>query len=228
MRSADCGLHMIAVVDYHMGNLRSVEKGLEKVGFEAVITSSPQKILDAQAIVLPGVGAFRDCMRNLERLGLIESILQCIRKGKPFLGICLGTQVLFSESEEFGIHPGLGIIKGKVRRFPEGMTGGSKNKADSSVIKLKIPHMGWNTILRVRESPLVKKIEDNAHFYFVHSYYVDPEEKDWVIATTTYGIEFASMVGKDHIFACQFHPEKSQSVGLAVLKNFGDFAGSMD
>jgi glutamine amidotransferase len=213
---------IIAVVDYHMGNLRSVQKGLEKVGFQAVITSSPQKILDAQAVVLPGVGAFRDCMRNLERLGLIESILQSIRKGKPFLGICLGTQVLFSESEEFGVHPGLGIIQGKVKRFPDGMTTFTQSKSDGSLIRLKVPHMGWNTVRLKKDSPLLRGIEDNAHFYFVHSYYVDPEEKDWVVATSTYGIEFASIVGKDHIFACQFHPEKSQGLGLSVLKNFGD------
>jgi len=212
---------MIAVVDYHMGNLRSVQKGLEKVGFEAVITSSPQKILDAQAIVLPGVGAFHDCMRNLERLGLIESILQCIRKGKPFLGICLGTQILFSESEEFGIHLGLGIIRGKVRRFPEGMKVVSQGNSNRSLIRLKIPHMGWNTVKARKDSPLLKGLEDNAHFYFVHSYYVDPEERDWVVATTQYGIEFASVVGRDHIFACQFHPEKSQKLGLSLLKNFG-------
>jgi glutamine amidotransferase len=217
---------MIAVVDYHMGNLRSVQKGLERVGFQAVITSSPQKILDAQAVVLPGVGAFRDCMKNLEQLGLIESILQCIRRGKPFLGICLGTQVLFSESEEFGINPGLGIIRGKVKRFPEGMTEISQDRSEGSSIRLKIPHMGWNTVKTKKDSPLLRGIEDNAYFYFVHSYYVDPEEKDWIIATTSYGIEFASMVGKDHIFASQFHPEKSQHVGLVVLKNFGDFVNS--
>jgi len=217
---------MIAVVDYHMGNLRSVEKGLEKVGCEAVVTSSPQKILDAQAVVLPGVGAFRDCMKNLERLGLIESIHTCIRTGKPFLGICLGTQVLFSEGEEFGTHPGLGIIQGRVRRFPEHMTGDPRKAAGSAPVRLKVPHMGWNTVTYKKDSPLLRGIEDDSYFYFVHSYYVEPEEKDWIVATTSYGIEFASIVGKDNIIACQFHPEKSQSLGLRVLKNFGDLVSS--
>jgi glutamine amidotransferase len=219
---------MIAVVDYHMGNLRSVQKGLEKVGFEALITSSPQKVMDAQAVVLPGVGAFRDCMKNLESLGLLGSIITCIRDGKPFLGICLGTQVLFSESEEFGSHEGIGIIKGRVKRFPENMMAESTNpKSDGSYVRLKVPHMGWNTVSSKKDSPLFKGIEDNSYFYFVHSYYVEPEEKDWIIATTNYGIEFASVVGKDHIFTCQFHPEKSQSLGLKVLKNFGDFVNSV-
>jgi glutamine amidotransferase len=219
---------MIAVVDYHMGNLRSVQKGLEKVGCKAEITSSPQKILDAQAIVLPGVGAFRDCMKNLEHLGLIESILTGIRAGKPFLGICLGTQVLFSESEEFGTHSGLGIIKGKVRRFSEGTAAVSNSEPEGPSNRLKVPHMGWNTIQSRKDSPLLRGIADSSYFYFVHSYYVDPEEKDWIVANTTYGIEFASIVGKDNIFACQFHPEKSQNVGLAILKNFGDFVNFMD
>jgi glutamine amidotransferase len=226
LRSADCGMHMIAVIDYHMGNLRSVQKGIEKVGFDAVITSSPQKILDAEAIVLPGVGAFQDCMKNLDRLGLIGSIIECIRGGKPFLGICLGTQILFSESEEFGSHEGLGIIKGKVKRFPGNMECNFK-KPDEPSIRLKIPHMGWNTVKIKKESLILGGIGDNPYFYFVHSYYVEPEEEDWIIATTNYGIEFASLVGRDHIFACQFHPEKSQGLGLKVLKNFGDFVSSV-
>ena len=217
---------MIAVVDYHMGNLRSVQKGLEKVGCKAVVTSSPQKILDAQAVVLPGVGAFQDCMKNLERLGLIESIHTCLRTGKPFLGICLGTQVLFSEGEEFGIHPGLGIIQGRVRRFPEHMTGDPRKASGSAPVRLKVPHMGWNTVTHKKDSPLLRGIEDNSYFYFVHSYYVEPEDNAWIVAITSYGIEFASIVGKDNIIACQFHPEKSQSLGLRVLKNFGDLVSS--
>ena len=208
---------MIAVIDYGMGNLRSVQKGLEKAGHAATVTSSPQAILDAGALVLPGVGAFKDCIRSLEKLNLIEPILQSVRGGKPFLGICLGLQILFTESEEFGTTPGLHLIPGTVVRFAQDDTPGAE--------RLKIPHMGWNTISQRGKVPIFNGVEDGSFFYFVHSYYVVPEDTSIIATTTGYGIEFTSSIQKDNIFACQFHPEKSQGVGLRLLKNFGTWAG---
>lgn len=206
---------MIAVVDYGMGNLRSVHKALEKVGYTACVTSSPRKIRDASAIVLPGVGAFKDCIVNLEKLKLIEPILQSVRSGKPFLGICLGLQVLFTESEEFGKTPGLDVIEGRVVHFSQ--------DDNPTVNRLKIPHMGWNSLSLKKTIPIFNKIEDGSFFYFVHSYYVAPDDTAVIATTTSYGIEFTSSIQKDNIFACQFHPEKSQQVGLQLLKNFGTF-----
>jgi glutamine amidotransferase len=200
---------MIAVVDYGMGNLRSVEKALQKVGAEALVTSDARKILNSEGVVLPGVGAFRDCMRNLREYGLIDPLYQFIQSGRPFLGICLGLQLLFTQSEEFGPHKGLGLIKGRVVRFP-------------NLPELKVPHMGWNTLSIKRKVPLLKGIEDGSYFYFVHSYYVIPENDDITATTTHYGVEFVSSIRKDNIFACQFHPEKSQKLGLRILKRFGD------
>ena len=208
---------MIAVIDYGMGNLRSVQKALEKTGHAALVTSSPQAIRDAYALVLPGVGAFRDCIRNLEELNLIDPIVQSVQSGKPFLGICLGLQVLFTESGEFGTTPGLNLIPGRVVRFAQRDTPGAE--------RLKIPHMGWNTISLRGEAPVFRGIKDGSFFYFVHSYYVVPEDTAVIAATTGYGIEFTSSIQKDNIFACQFHPEKSQEVGLRLLKNFGAWAG---
>ncbi len=199
---------MIAVIDYGMGNLRSVEKGFLKVGVDAKVVSDPQSVNDADAVVLPGVGAFRDCMRNLDQMKLIEPILKSIRKGKPYLGICLGLQMLFTESEEFGIYKGLDVLKGKVVRFQ---------------IDLKVPHMGWNTVRVLRRPPIFDEIDDNSYFYFVHSYYVLPYDDGITAGITDYGINFTSMVWKDNIVATQFHPEKSQETGLKILKNFGDF-----
>lgn len=204
---------MIAVVDYGMGNLRSVHKALETIGCNAQVTRNPQQILDARSIVLPGVGAFKDCIRNLKRFNLIEPILHSINVGKPFLGICLGLQILFTIGEEFGETPGLNLIKGKVVRF---------SVKDSSVpTRLKIPHMGWNSITIKKDLPLFQGIEDGSFFYFVHSYYVVPDDEDVIATTTHYGIEFTSGIQQENIFACQFHPEKSQQVGLRLLKNFG-------
>jgi glutamine amidotransferase len=204
---------LIAVVDYGMGNLRSVHKALEKAGCEVVVTSSSRKIGDAHALVLPGVGAFRDCIRNLEKLNLIEPLLTSIEKGKPFLGICLGLQILFTESEEFGATQGLNLIEGRVVRFPKG--------SDTLATRLKIPHMGWNSISLKKNLPLLSGIEDGSFFYFVHSYYVLPEDESVVATTTSYGLEFASSIQRENIFACQFHPEKSQQVGLQLLRSFG-------
>ena len=199
---------MIAIVDYGMGNLRSVEKGFLKVGVDAKVVTDSKAVDNADAVVLPGVGAFRDCMKNLEEMSLTEAILRSIQKGKPYLGICLGLQVLFTESEEFGIHKGFDILKGKVVRFQ---------------INLKVPHMGWNNAKIQRRPPIFDGIQDEAFFYFVHSYYVVPDDNNIVATTTDYGITFASMVWKENIFATQFHPEKSQETGLKILKNFGDF-----
>ena len=204
---------MIAIIDYGMGNLRSVQKGFEKVGFEAVVTSDPKVVLEAERIVLPGVGAFPDCMRNLEQGGFVDPLLKVLQEGRPFLGICLGLQLLFTESEEFGTHKGLNVIPGRVVRFPEGMVEGDE--------ELKVPHMGWNQLSVKRRPPAFEGISDGANFYFVHSYYVQPEDASVIATTTSYGIEFCSSIWKENIVATQFHPEKSQDKGLAILRNFG-------
>ncbi len=197
----------IVIIDYGMGNLRNVQKGFEKIGFEAELTRSKKEIEKASAIVLPGVGAFKDCMENLEKYGLIEPLLRSIEKGKPYLGICLGLQILYSESEEFGSHKGLDLIKGKVVRF----------RPDP---EHKVPHMGWNTIEKEKEVPVLQGVESGDFFYFVHSYYVIPEEAKWISTLTTYGKPFVSSIWKENLFATQFHPEKSQQKGLRVLENF--------
>jgi len=207
---------MIAIIDYDMGNLRSVAKAFEKVGARARVTRDPGVITDASHVVLPGVGAFRDCMANLDEFNLITPILNSVKSGKPFLGICLGLQLLFDESMEFGRHKGLGIIKGSVVRFPA--------SADANGLELKVPHMGWNDIRIMKGSALFNGIHDGAYFYFVHSYYTAPEDPGVTLTTTSYGLEFTSAIEKDNIMACQFHPEKSQRVGLKMLKNFSELA----
>ena len=209
---------MIAIIDYGMGNLRSVQKGFEKVGHNAIVTSDQATIMDASHVVLPGVGAFPDCMRNLEEKGLLDIVPKVINSGRPFLGICLGLQLLFTESEEFGIHKGLDIIKGRVVKFDF-----SAQSLEAS--HLKVPHMGWNTVAVKRRPPAMEGIDEGAYFYFVHSYYVVPEDEKVVATTTAYGVEFASSIWKDNLFATQFHPEKSQEKGLRILKNFGDIKG---
>lgn len=196
---------MIAIIDYGVGNLRSVQKALERVGATAIVTDDPAALDAAQGVVLPGVGAFGDGMANLRARGLIEPLLRQVWQDKPLLGICLGMQLLFEESEEMGHHRGLGLLPGRVPRFPEG--------------DLKVPHIGWNQ-LRITECELLDGITDGAHAYFVHSYYVAPEDPADVLATTEYGLEFASVVGRGTIFGAQFHPEKSQDVGLRLLSNF--------
>lgn len=211
---------MIAIVDYGMGNLRSVQKAFEFVGHEAVVTRAPQVISDASHVVLPGVGAFADCMANLERYGLIEPIQRSIASGKPFLGICLGLQLLFTESEEFGVHKGLDIVPGKVRRFPAGDGSSGSNR---SVSRLKVPHIGWNALAIQREAPPLRGVEAGAHVYFVHSYYVEPLDPLVTSTVTEYGVSFVSSIWRQNIFACQFHPEKSQSVGLRIVRNFGEW-----
>lgn len=205
---------MIAIVDYGMGNIRSVEKAFIKVGADVRITANPRVISDAKGVVLPGVGAFKDCMRNLDNLRLLESITKEIGKGKPYLGICLGLQILFSESEEFGLCKGMDVFGGKVVKFRFDAAQGEGRGV------MKIPHMGWNTARLLRKPPIFEGIRDSAYFYFVHSYYVVPADEDIVAARTDYGIDFVSMVWKDNVFATQFHPEKSQETGLKILKGF--------
>jgi len=199
---------MIAVIDYGMGNLRSVSKALESVGANVKVTSDPKEIDSAGAIVLPGVGAFKRAMTNLEELNIIPSIRKSIDENKPFLGICLGLQLLFTESEEHGTHKGLDIIKGRVKKFSTG---------------LKVPHMGWNQI-RIKDSGskinLFNKIPDNSFFYFVHTYCVEPKDESVIRATTEYGRTFVSAVNKDNVWGVQFHPEKSSSLGLKIMENF--------
>ena len=197
----------IVIVDYGMGNIRNVQRGFERAGFNARVTRSKKEIEKASGIVLPGVGAFKDCMVNLDRYHLIESILRSIEKGKPYMGICLGLQILFSESEEFGLHKGLGVVKGRVVKF----------RPDP---EHKVPHMGWNTVEMKKEVPMLKEIQGGDFFYFVHSYYVAPDDKEWTATTTHYGISFTSSIWKDNIFATQFHPEKSQEKGLKILEAF--------
>ncbi|HXC62026.1 MAG TPA: imidazole glycerol phosphate synthase subunit HisH [Nitrospiria bacterium] len=205
---------MIAIIDYDMGNLRSVQKAFEKIGHAAIVTRDPKTIQDASHVVLPGVGAFPDAMKNLERFKLIDPIVKGIEEGKPFLGLCLGLQLLFTEGEEFGIHRGLDILKGRVVRFQISNNG--------TKTKLSIPHIGWNTIQMKTQSPLFKDVPNGSYFYFVHSYYVVQEDNRWASTTTEYGLEFTSSIWKDNIFACQFHPEKSQDQGLKLLRRFAE------
>ena len=198
---------MLALIDYGSGNLRSAEKALARVGANVQIVNRPSDVLTADAVVLPGVGAFGDCVKNLTQLGLDSAIRQFIQTGKPFLGICVGLQMLFESGTESPGVAGLGILLGAVPRF----TGGD----------LKVPHMGWNR-LNIRESacPLLTGITDGSYVYFVHSYYSAPRQESVVAATTDYGVEFASVIWAGNVFATQFHPEKSQAVGLKMLENF--------
>ncbi len=198
---------MIRIIDYGMGNLRSVQKAFEKLGVAAEIITSPDQIATAEKLVLPGVGAFRDAIHELERLELVEPIREHIRRDKSFLGICLGLQLLFDVSFEDGEWKGLGVIEGDVVRFP-------------AIADLKVPHMGWNTLDRSQSIPLLTGIPSDASVYFVHSYYVRPKDESLIAARTTYGVDFTSMIARGNLFATQFHPEKSQKVGLKLLENF--------
>ncbi len=200
---------MIAIVDYQMGNLRSVQKALEKVGHQATITSDAADLARADKIVLPGVGAFADAMAELKRRELVDPICEAVAAGKPFLGICLGLQLLFDVGYEDGEHEGLGVLRGKVVRF-------------DLPPPAKVPHMGWNQAKIVRPAPILEGIADAAHFYFVHSYYVVPNDRSVVAIETEYHIPFCSMVWRDNLFATQFHPEKSQADGLRLLRNFAE------
>ena len=200
---------MIAIIDYGMGNLRSVQKAFEKVGHQAIVTSDPAQVTAAAKVVLPGVGAFEDAAAELRRLDLVEPVLQAIDSGKPFLGICLGLQLLFDVSYENGRHEGLGVLRGECVRFdlPK---------------EYAVPHMGWNQLDIRRPAPILSGVAEGAYVYFVHSYYVVPKDADVIATETDYGGPFCSMVWRDNIFATQFHPEKSQSEGLKILKNFAE------
>ena len=198
---------MIKIVDYGMGNLRSVQKAFEKLGHEAVICDQSAQLGDADKLVLPGVGAFRDAIHELRRKDMVGPILEHITAGKPFLGICLGLQLLFDVSYEDGEWPGLGIVPGSVVRF--------QDQPD-----LKIPHMGWNQLAIVETPPLFAAIPRDAHFYFVHSYHVVPTDRSVVIAESDHGGKFVAAIGRGHMWATQFHPEKSQKHGLQLLANF--------
>ena len=204
----------IAVIDYGMGNLRSVWQALVHVaeGRDVVVTANPDVVEAAERVVFPGQGAMPDCMRELDARGLRPAVLDAARK-KPFLGICIGLQMLFEHSEE-GDVPGLGVFSGRVRRFP------ADKMVTPAGCKLKVPHMGWNEVHQKRPHPLWSGIENEARFYFVHSYFVDPTEPSCIAGTTDYGIPFTSGVARDNIFAIQCHPEKSAQAGLALLSNF--------
>ena len=208
---------MIGIIDYQMGNLRSVQKAFEAIGIPSRILTQPKEISEMERLVLPGVGAFADGMGFLDRLGFITPIHAFIESGKPFLGICIGMEVLFEGSEEDALSPdkqvpGLGILRGSVVRF----------QCDRSPVRLKVPHMGWNTLRWDRADPLLSEIDQDAAVYFVHSYYAKPAENDRSVqsATCDYGGPFCASVWKDNIWATQFHPEKSQKIGLKILSNF--------
>ncbi|HQR03966.1 MAG: imidazole glycerol phosphate synthase subunit HisH [Proteobacteria bacterium] len=206
-------MSVVAVVDYGMGNLRSVAKAIEHVSgpTRVIVTSDPAVVSSAARVVVPGQGAMLDCMRELEARGLRDAVVRAAAE-KPFLGICIGVQMLFGRSEE-GDVPGLGILPGRVVRFPSGLSG-----PDGA--RLKVPHMGWNEVAQTRPHPLWRDIADRSRFYFVHSYHVEPEVAALTAASTWYGIPFTSAVARDNIFAVQFHPEKSARAGLQLLSNF--------
>lgn len=198
---------MIAIIDYGMGNLRSVEKALQHLSVECQVTSDADVVRRADKVILPGVGAFGPAMERLREAGVVDAIHETIAAGKPFLGICLGQQLLFERSLEMGEFAGLGLVPGVVVRFP----------ADTDV---RVPHMGWNSLKVVSRSPLFAGLNGEARVYFVHSYFGVPREASWNAALCTHGVEFAAAIWKDNVFATQFHPEKSGAVGLAMLRNF--------
>lgn len=203
----------IIIIDYGMGNLRSVLNAFQVIGATPLIARVPEEVRGADALVLPGVGAFGDCMKNLRSAGLDEAVLSALGAGKPYLGICLGLQVLFEESGEFGKTHGLAHLKGKVVPFEKGLRDGNR-------ARLKVPHMGWNEIRKETGTPILEGVPDGAYFYFVHSYHVVPEGTELITTTTDYGVRFVSSVAKGNVFACQFHPERSGPLGLKVLQNF--------
>jgi glutamine amidotransferase len=200
---------MLAIIDYQMGNLRSVQKGFERMGHAAAITSEPRALAQADKLVLPGVGAFADAIAELRRRELVEPIREAIAAGKPFLGICLGLQLLFDVSYEDGEHEGLGVLAGEVRRF-------------DLPREYKVPHMGWNRVRLLHRPPIFAGVDNDSHFYFVHSYYVAPKDPAVVAGVASYPEPFCAMAWRDNLFATQFHPEKSQRAGLQVLKNFAE------
>ncbi|MDQ1280141.1 MAG: imidazole glycerol-phosphate synthase subunit HisH [Thermoproteota archaeon] len=197
----------IVIIDSGLGNIRSVQKGIEKTGCIAYITTEAKEIREADALILPGVGAFRDAINNIRPLS--NAISEEVNSGKPLLGICLGLQLLFTESTEGGCYEGLNVLKGKIIRLPD---------------TLKVPHMGWNSLKLVDfNNPIVREVPSNSYVYFVHSYYAEPKDQKEIVALTDYGVDFASIVSRGHVFATQFHPEKSGKVGLRILRNFVDY-----
>ncbi len=198
---------MIAIIDYDAGNIKSVEKALQKLGADVIVTRDPDEIRKAGKVILPGVGSFGDAMQNLHSFGLVPVIREVVEKGTPFLGICLGLQLLFDRSEESPGVEGLGLLKGEILRIPDGPG-------------LKIPHMGWNSLDLHGEGKLFRNVPRNAYMYFVHSYYLKASDRDIVKATAEYGVTIDASVEKDNIFACQFHPEKSSDMGMEILKSF--------
>lgn len=202
---------MIAIIDYDAGNIRSVEKAMAKLGQEVWITRNRERIMNADKVILPGVGSFGDAMAHLREYNLVEVIKDVVAEKKPFLGICLGLQLLYESSEETPGVEGLGILKGKILKIPE--------QKD-----LKIPHMGWNSLHLQNDGRLFRGIEQNPYVYFVHSYYLKAGEEETVKATTEYSVNIHASVEKDNVFACQFHPEKSGDLGLQILKNFAELS----
>ena len=198
---------MIAIIDYDAGNIKSVEKALQRLGQKVMITRDPEEILNADKVILPGVGAFGDAMVNLRKYHLDQVIYQVVERSIPFLGICLGLQLLFEKSDETKGVAGLGILKGEICRIPDGEN-------------LKIPHMGWNSLHLQNNGRVLRGIKEDAYVYFVHSYYLKAEDEEIVKATTEYGTHIHASVEQGKVFACQFHPEKSSDVGLQILKNF--------
>jgi glutamine amidotransferase len=218
---------MIAVIDYGMGNLRSVEKALQVVGGRTKVTSSPKELAKCKKLVFPGVGSFGPAMKELKRLKLIGPIRDAIAEGRPFLGLCLGLQLLFEKSEEAPGVKGLCMLKGEVKKFKfrgpgtpaHGVKGGAGGDRGP---RLKVPHMGWNDIVKSKNTgiKILSGVPDDSYMYFVHSYYVVPKDKSVILTTTGYGIDFVSGIAKDNVYAFQFHPEKSQELGLKILENF--------
>lgn len=213
----------IGIIDYGMGNLGSVSNACKFLELDAEIVSTPSQLDSCRAMILPGVGAFGDCMAHLVEHNFVDAIRDWVSAGKPFLGICLGLQALFQSSEESPGVEGLGVFEGTVKRF-DGGAGFSAcpEQAGKPAPQLKVPQIGWNAVKQVQpDCPMFGKIDDQAYFYFVHSFYVDPADKGVVAGQTSYGIDYCSAVWKDNVFAAQFHPEKSQALGLQMLKNFG-------
>jgi glutamine amidotransferase len=204
----------VVVLDYGAGNLRSVARAAEHVGFEPEVTADPRALQRAGAVIMPGVGAAADTMRHLQERGYVEPLREYIQEGRPFLGICMGMQVLLTVSEEGGEHPCLDILPGRVRRFDRAADGAP------SAAELKVPHMGWNSVEQLRDHPIFAGIPDGSYFYFVHGYYPDPEDRSLVIGRTEYGVSFASAIARNGLVATQFHPEKSGRVGLQLYRNF--------
>ncbi len=211
---------MVTIIDYGIGNLRSIEKAFEAVDVEVLRTDNPADIDRAERLVLPGVGAFGSCIGEIRERDLEAPILDAIEAGTPFLGVCIGMQLLFEVGEERGAHEGLGVLPGRVAHFHEAEPVPAGANAPGAAQALKVPHMGWNTIHPTHDAPLLDGIDDGAYVYFVHSYHALPDRADDVLATTTYGHDFPAIVHRNNVYGVQFHPEKSQRAGLRLLDNF--------